>query len=60
MGNGSVCVWGWWLIGNSPPSPNVDTPVRHRARYLGAEGPGWLCQEPGSSSNSEDHVGAAW
>lgn len=41
------------------PAPNLDTPVRHTARYLGTEGPGWFCQKPGSNNNPGECVGAA-
>ena len=57
-----VCVWRGGGGGGGgvreQPAPNLDTPVRHTARYLGTEGPGWFCQEPSSNNNPGERVGA--
>lgn len=51
VGDGCVCTGTGGV--REQPAPNLDTPVRHTARYLGTEGPVWFCQEAGYNNNPE-------
>lgn len=52
-----LCVCGGGVM--EQPAPNLDTPARHTARYLGTEGPAWFCQKQCSNNNPGECVKAA-